>query len=210
MSAAIESGQRRQASPDGGQRVFLQRIVQFLEQPAPDGRLISGTRISEERLRQLVGFLRVRGQGNHPVAARIRWILAQLEPTAPGEETVAGVGVRQLKRLLRSLPGGGGFTFEESSDSSREQRPDPLAAALPRFDAHLEGIRQVLRSMDETMARLIEQLNQVERELGALAEWRAALSPDRSRQRPVAEGQEQRRDDRSEPDVDGWFSDFLD
>ena len=76
-------------SAETAQRAFLQRLVQFIEQPTSDGRLIPGTRLSEERLRQFVQFLRLRAQGDQPMALRIRWILGQLEHAAPGRAASA-------------------------------------------------------------------------------------------------------------------------
>lgn len=191
------------------QRAFLQRIIQFLQQPTPGSKLIPGTRVSEERLRQLIGFLRLRSQGNHPVAVRIHWILEQLEQVAPDEERVAGISPQQLKRLLQSIPGYESLSVTEPVVSDSERCPDWLAEALPQFDSHVQEIGRTVRGMVEIIEQLTGQLQIVERELQTLNAWRAALG-DHRLATPVIPTPAPKPESRPEPDVAGWFSDFID
>ncbi|HPF58635.1 MAG TPA: hypothetical protein P5149_03625 [Candidatus Competibacteraceae bacterium] len=218
MSPEIENDRKRPPAwreRDGSgavepvQRAFLQRIIQFLQQPAPGSRLIPGTRIGEERVRQLIGFLRLRSQGSHPVAVRIRWILGQLEQTASGEEKVAGISVQQLKRLLQSIPGYESLNVAESAASDSKQRPDRLAEALPQFDSHMQAVSRTVRGMVEIIDQLTGHVQIIERELQTLNAWRAALG-DHRLATPAIPTPGPKSENRPEPDVAGWFSDFID
>jgi hypothetical protein len=218
MSTEIENGWKPSAAwreRDGRgatepvQHAFLQRVIQFLHQPASGDRLIPGTRVGEERLRQLINFLRLRGQGNQPVAVRIRWILGQLEQVAPGEEKVAGISAQQLKRLLQSIPGYESLSVVESTAADSERQPDRLTEALPQFDSHVQEISRTVRGMMEIIDQLTGQIQVVEQELQTLNQWRAALG-DRQLATPTMQTPNPKSENHPETDVAGWFSDFID
>ncbi len=196
-------------SAETAQRAFLQRLVQFIEQPTSDGRLIPGTRLSEERLRQFVQFLRLRAQGDQPMALRIRWILGQLENAASGEQKVAGISLNKLQRLLRSIPGHADFSIAALPSAQAAPQPDRLAEQLPAFDARLAALGDVLGELHGSAGQLNQRIAALEQAIAALRDWRATLEQPTARPETRTAPQAPREPD-SDASIEGWFSDFLD
>ena len=196
-------------SAETAQRAFLQRLVQFIEQPTSDGRLIPGTRLSEERLRQFVQFLRLRAQGDQPMALRIRWILGQLEHAAPGEQKVAGISLNQLQRLLRSIPGHADFSIAAPPGAQAAAQADRLAEQLPAFDARLATLGDALGELHDSARQLHQRIEALEQTITALRDWRATLEKPAARPETRTAPQVPREPD-SDASIEGWFSDFLD
>lgn len=190
---------------------FIQRMVQFLEQPSLNGRLIAGTRISEERLEQLINFLRLRSQGQQPWAAHVRRILARLEQSAPGEEKIAGVGVEQFKRLISSIPTSGRL-FTSATPSTPEKAANPWLAVLPGLDHRLEKMNEAVRNASDNLQQLTQQFQRIEQELNALREFRDSVGSEpassalTSSHQPAVPALSQK----SDATLNHWFSDFLD
>ncbi|MCB1822642.1 MAG: hypothetical protein KDI73_13880 [Candidatus Competibacteraceae bacterium] len=200
-----------QAAQEPGRNVLLQRIVQFLGKPRPGERLIEGGRTSEERVQQMVTFLRTRSQDHHPLAKRFRWFLEQLEQVAPGEERVAGVSARQLRRLLNMARDDNGLLVEEAGDSLSAPSREPWEEALPKLDAEIDALAEVLANMAKSLTQLTTQIDAAQQQLKALEEWRLALDPQSSLSLERTDLIQPRRDEEKvERELSEWFSDFLD
>lgn len=92
----VANDARRQAA--GG---LVQRVATFLSQTGPGARFIAGTNIREDRLGQLVQFLKRRSAAaNGQQAQRARSILTYLTGAAPGERMVTGVNIARAQLLL--------------------------------------------------------------------------------------------------------------
>lgn len=220
MRARYQAGSDAQPSParlvqtvqEPGRNVLLQRIVQFLEKPRPGERLIEDGRTSEERVQQMVNFLRTRSQDRHPLAKRFRWFLEQLERVTPGEERVAGVSTRQLRRLLNMARDDNGPLLEEAGESLSAPSRDPWEEALPKLDAEIDALAQMLANMAKSLTQLTTQLDAAQQQLKALQEWRLALDPQSSLS-PKKDNnlvQPRRDEEKVERELTQWFSDFLD
>jgi pSer/pThr/pTyr-binding forkhead associated (FHA) protein len=190
---------------------FIQRMIQFLEQPSLNGRLIPGTRISQERLEQLINFLRLRSQGKQPWAAHVRRLLARLEQTAPGEDTIAGVGVEQFKRLISSIPASSRL-FTSNAQNAPDKAADSWMTAWSGLDHRLERMGEAVRSVGESLQHLTQQFQQIEQELGLLIDFRNSLRAERALPETISTTQpaSPALPKKAEPTLNHWFSDFLD
>jgi len=220
----VANDARRQAA--GG---LVQRVATFLSQTGPGARFVAGTNIREDRLGQLVQFLKRRGAAaNGQQAQRARSILTYLTGAAPGERMIAGVNVKRAQLLLERVEdknspipevaavGGDTGSFiegdllvlpdEDIKQAAREVATKQASAAAPATSAI---------AADENLSELVERARRLSEELLAVQQQicervagrRAAAEPPvTSAPKPAdplvspARPQEERAE---------WFMDFL-
>ncbi|MFO1372798.1 MAG: hypothetical protein U1F42_10540 [Candidatus Competibacteraceae bacterium] len=85
---------------------LAQRVVTFLTQEGPGARFVAGTNIREDRLGQLLQFLKRRGAAaNGQQAQRARSLLTYLTEAMPGERKIAGVNINRAQLLVERTGG---------------------------------------------------------------------------------------------------------
>lgn len=168
-------------SPQQAAGGLVQRVVMFLTQQGPGARLIAGTNIREDRLGQLVQFLKRRGAAaSSQQAQRAQNILAYLTEAVPGERMVADINITRAQLLVERVgnkqPGVKGMA---AAASEREQAPiegDVLVAKgretnrdiVGRGRRRMEGARAPVAetvAVAESLPALVERARHLSEEL---------------------------------------------
>jgi hypothetical protein len=148
------AGAARGGRPGGGGGAGLRAaLLKRLTETGDGDRLIPGTPVGEERLKQVLQVLRRRSESAEGRRAkRFSRVISYLTEAAPGDEVVAGVSVPRLKNFLKFLEGGGGG-----------RRRGPRRGTGPGRGGGTE--RQVQNDLDEAFNELIDATEQVSAEL---------------------------------------------
>ena len=206
MAGAKARGAQRAAA--GG---LLQRVAAFLTQEGPGAKFVSGTHIREDRLGQLVQFLKRRGAtANGQQAQRARGILAYLTETAPGERMIAGVNIARAALLLERANDQQPRTGEKTVDFAEDAgiiegnilAVEPDTATGQMSD---DGLSELV----ERAQRLSEELLAVQRQIARRIAGQAEAAKPVATARPDSTA----RSASSKPSPKSnseWYMDFLD
>lgn len=206
MVGAKARGAQRTAA--GG---LLQRVAAFLTQKGPGAKFISGTHIREDRLGQLVQFLKRRGAAaNGQQAQRPRGILAYLTETGPGEHMIAGVNIARAASLLERANDQQPRTGEKTVDFAEDAgiiegnvlAVEPDAATDPVGDDNLS-------ELVERAQRLSEELLAVQRKIARRVAGQAEAAKPVAATRPDTMARSASPKPSPKPNGE-WFMDFLD
>lgn len=211
----VPVGQRPAAGKRKGGRQaaggLLQRVAAFLSQEGPGAKFVSGTSVREDRVAQLMQFLKRRGAAaDNPQARRARGILAYLTDSAPGERTVAGVSIARAVALLERAGA------QQPSNSERLAgfpgaagiiEGDVLASESVPADDKSEG--GDLAELAERAQRLSEELLAVQQQIAR--RLAAPNEPVPARSGARAGAPTGRRAPAAPPKASNeWYMDFLD
>lgn len=210
-AGAPKSKQRTGQQGSGG---LLQRAAAFLTQQGPGAKFIAGTPIREDRLGQLVQFLKRRGAAaNGPQAQRARSILAYLTEVVPGESMREGVNIGRAAALVKraktsSFPDNQPLIAVSAEAGVVEDDVLTAAAALEESESLSVLVKQAQRLSEELVEvhkRIAQQLqDRMEAQATAVnapvsRTWEHLTSPVPGATPPVAKK------------TDGeWYIDFLD
>jgi hypothetical protein len=135
-------------------------LLKRLTETGEGDRLIPGTPVGEERLKQVLQVLRRRSESAEGRRAkRFTRVLSYLTEAAPGDEVVAGVSVPRLKNFLKFLEGGGGGrrrglgrgTGARQGGIAERNAQDDLDEA---FNELIDATEQVSAELQETRQRM--------------------------------------------------------
>ncbi len=208
--------QRRPAGPKdgGGQRAaggLLQRVAAFLTQEGPGAKFVAGTRIREDRLGQLVQFLKRRGAAaNGQQAQRARGVLAYLTETAPGERMIAGVNIVRAALLLERADGQQPHAKGRAVDFAEDTgiiEGDVLAVESDAAEDPVE--EDSLSALVERAQRLSEELLAVQNRIARRVAGQTEAAQPAATARPDIAA----RSDAPKPSPKSngeWYMDFLD
>ena len=191
---------------------LLQRVAAFLSQEGPGAQFVSGTLVREDRLGQVVQFLKRRGAADNHQAQRARGILSYLTDCAPGERAVAGVSIARAVALLeraggRQPPDGGltGFAGDpgiiEGDVVAIEPPPDRQG---DETDKVMDLVGRARRLSEELLAvhqQIAQRLEDRGEALPSAAGGRAGVKAGRSAPMPATAPAKNSNE---------WYMDFLD
>ncbi len=233
----LGGGRRRQAMGGGGgaagegageRGASVQRLLHYLTQPGPGGRLIPGTEIKEDRVKQVMQFLRHRAErGEGQGSGRIQRVVGFLTREEEGAPMAAGVNVQNLVRLVsmlqqRQAGAAEGLEAQDPETDELDQvfdrlvadepaapppaapqpAPEAIAPPPPRDDA----INDTLHQLVGLTQRLSEQLEATQQQVEALQRERQDPAPAPAEAPPAAETKPEAN---KRPGSD-WFEEYLD
>ncbi len=209
-----------------GRGDMLKRLHGFLTQPGPGGRVIPGTAVKEDRLKQVMQFLRHRaGTDDGKQSKRIQRVVAFLTSEGEGATMVAGVNPAKLQRFTEIIEAriaapaeGGGDELEGVFDELIAEGSDEVAAEYeqvelvesePEPEPEVEA--EATPSLEELMSltqRLSSQLEETQRQMASMMGSKAPVqeSSEEDAGKPV-EKETQKKPGKG-PNAD-WFSEFL-
>lgn len=232
-------GRRRQAAgrrggglPEGdrpGRGGSVQRLLKFLTQPSPGGRFIPGTEIKEDRIKQVMQFLRNRAdRAEGPGARRIQRVVAFLTREEEGATIAAGVNVANLTRLVsilqkRQAAPAADVVAEEPENDELDTVFDELVEDEPGATAEIDepqgvpeapltsptqpdaAVNDTLQQLVGLTRQLSEQLQATQRQVEEIKRERQ----DPAQAQPAAAPEDNAKAPRKGPGSD-WFDEYLD
>lgn len=223
------SGPAMNGSPKQAAGGLVQRVATFLTQPGAGARFVSGTNIREDRLGQLVQFLKRRGAAaSGQQAQRAQNILAYLTEAAPGERMVANVNIARAQSLIERVGDKQPRSKGATAAAGGQEQPiegDVLVAKARETNRDIDGksgkrLGEARASATETVAvaenlpalverarRLSEELLSVQRRIcqlvaGSGVVESSAVAEKESADLPPSPA-------RSQETRGEWFMDFL-
>ncbi|MCP5195229.1 MAG: hypothetical protein H6974_00275 [Gammaproteobacteria bacterium] len=171
-------GPRRQAAGS-----LVQRVVNFLTQEGPGAQFVADTRIRQDRLGQLVQFLKRRGAtAEGQQAQRARAVLAYLTEATPGDNLIAGVNIThaqqlvdmtrkgQTRRLAQAMAGNRAriIEMEQIEQKSLEAAGSPVMPSPVSGQGSLKATVQEEGASEESLGEMLEKALRLSQELAEL------------------------------------------
>lgn len=224
------SGPAMDGSPKQAAGGLVQRVATFLTQPGVGARFVVGTNIREDRLGQLVQFLKRRGAAaSGQQAQRAQNILAYLTEAVPGERMVANVNVTRAQSLIERVgdkqPRSKGVTAAAGGQEQAPIEGDVLVAKAREKNRDIDGksgkrlgdarasatetvaVAESLPALVERARRLSEELLSVQRRICQLVAGSDAVESSVTAEKESADLPPSPA--RSQETRGEWFMDFL-
>ena len=206
-----------------GRGDMLKRLHGFLTQPGPGGRLIPGTAVKEDRLKQVMQFLRHRGNSDDgKQSKRLQRVIGFLTREEDGVELVAGVNPQQLQRFSEILEariaapaedGGDELegVFDELIAEDKEEAPVEPVEPVEPLESEEAAEAETTPTLEELMnltQRLSSQLEETQRQMASMMGSNTAAQESTGEGAGKGAEKETQKKPGKGPNAD-WFSEFL-